>query len=78
MSIGSVCDNGNEVLFTKDKGIVRSRDGKTIVTFERDKGLYVATLKARRGDFTGTSGERAKKVPAQGDEPGFTRQGVTD
>ena len=78
MSIGRVCGNGSQVLFTKDKGVVTSKDGKAIVTFERDKGLYVATPTARTGNFTTTIGGRATKTPTRDDEPGFTGQGVTE
>ena len=77
MSIGRICDNGNEVLITKERGVVTSKTGKAIATFERDKGLYVATLRARKGDFTSTIGERAGGVPKQVGEPGFTGQGAT-
>ena len=77
MSIGRICDNGNEVLFTKDKGVVTGKNGKVIVTFERDKGLYVATLTAKKRNFTDLNGERASKPGAQIGEPGFTGQGVT-
>ena len=69
MSIGRICDNGNEVLFTKDKGVVTGKDGKAIVTFTRGKGLHVATLTARRGSLTSTIGERARGAQAQGSEP---------
>ena len=46
MSVGRICDNGNEVLFTHDKAIVRGTDGKELCTFTRQAGgLYVAKLK---------------------------------
>ena len=46
MSVGKICDNNNEVLFTHDKAIVRGCDGKEICTFHRQPGgLYVAKLK---------------------------------
>ena len=48
MSIGEICDKGNTVIFTKDKGIVKSPDGAEIRVFERDKGLYVAKIRASR------------------------------
>ena len=46
MSVGRICDNGNEVLFTADKAIVRGTDGTELCTFTRTNGgLYVAKLK---------------------------------
>ena len=46
MSVGRICDNGNEVLFTADKAIVRGTDGTELCTFTRSGGgLYVAKLK---------------------------------
>ena len=46
MSVGRICDNGNEVLFTKDKAVVRGEDGKELCVFSRSPGgLYVARLK---------------------------------
>ena len=48
MSIGGMCDKGNTVTFTKHNGVVTSPDGKEICVFERDRGLYVAKVRARR------------------------------
>ena len=46
MSVGGICDNGNEVLFTADKAIVRGTDGTELCTFTRTGGgLYVAKLR---------------------------------
>ena len=46
MSVGKICDNNNEVLFTHDRAIVRGCDGKELCTFHRQPGgLYVAKLK---------------------------------
>ena len=48
LSISKMCDKGNTVTFTKQKGVVTSPDGKEICVFERDRGLYVAKVKVRR------------------------------
>ena len=77
MSIGRICDNGNSVLFTKERGVVKSPSGKEICTFDRDKGLYIAHLKASKGTFTAPNGKLSPSVQAKGAEPGFTGQGVT-
>ena len=46
MSVGKICDNNNEVLFTHDKAVVRGADGVEFCTFHRQPGgLYVAKLK---------------------------------
>ena len=50
MSIGRICDSDSTARFTKESGVVRSKGGKAIFTFEPDKGLYEAQLKAKRGD----------------------------
>ena len=46
MSVGRICDNGNEVLFTQDKAVVRNPEGQEVCVFTRSPGgLYVAKLK---------------------------------
>ena len=36
MSIGKMCDKGNTVTFTKEKGIVTSPEGVEVCVFERE------------------------------------------
>ena len=50
MSIGKICDKGNTMTFTKDKGIVNGPDGSQICVFERDRGLYVAKVRVKRDE----------------------------
>ena len=46
MSVGRICDNDNEVLFTKETVVVRDSKGREICVFTRTAGgLYVARLK---------------------------------
>ena len=48
MSVGKLCDNGLDIVFKKDKAIVRAPDGATVCTFERQEGgLYVAKLRLK-------------------------------
>ena len=49
LAIGKACDKGNSATFTKEKAIVYSPAGKGILTFTRERGLYVAKVKAKRG-----------------------------
>ena len=53
MSVGRICDNEMDVLFsdTKAKVIARS-DGATVCTFERQNGgLYLAKFRLKKPDF---------------------------
>jgi hypothetical protein len=48
MSVGKICDNNNEVLFSKDRAVVRDSTGAEICVFTRQPGgLYTAKLKLR-------------------------------
>ena len=51
MSIFRFCDNGNEVFFTKNEGIVRNSKGVTIARFPRQRGLYVGKFKLRNPKY---------------------------
>ena len=51
MSISRICDNDNEVLFTKKEGIVRNSKGVTIARFPRQRGLYVGKFKLRNPKY---------------------------
>jgi hypothetical protein len=64
-SVSKMCDAGCEVKFTKGSGIV-TKDGKTIATYQRVGGLYVAEFEATDRDSGGTADEPAP----------FTRQGA--
>jgi len=61
-SVSQICDNGCEVHFTKEKGIV-TKNGRTIATFPRRGGLYVGEVTVR-------------SPPGRAAKSGFTRQGV--
>ena len=46
MSVGRMCDNGNEVLFKAERAVVRNAKGVEVCIFDRQPGgLYVAKLK---------------------------------
>ena len=51
MSIARMCDNDNEVLFTKTEGIVRNAKGVTIAKFPRQRGLYVGKFQLRNPNY---------------------------
>ena len=59
MSVGKICDNGMEILFTDQRAVVRDKsDGTELCAFERKPGgLYIGKFRL--------------KAPS----PGFTRQG---
>ena len=45
-SVGKICDNGNQVLFTHDTAVVKHPKGEEVCVFKRQPGgLYVAKLK---------------------------------
>ena len=49
MSVGRICDLGNNILFGKDKATVTAPNGEEIFSFVRENGgLYVARLKLKR------------------------------
>ena len=50
MSIAKICDKGNTVTFTKEKGVVNGPDGSQICMFVRERGLYVADVKVKIGE----------------------------
>ena len=46
MSVGRICDNGNEVLFKAEQAVVRNAQGSEVCVFDRQPGgLYIAKLK---------------------------------
>ena len=46
MSVGRICDNGNEVLFNHERAVVRDAKGVELCVFTRQPaGLYTAKLK---------------------------------
>ena len=46
VSVGKICDNGNDVLFTADKATVRDPHGEEVCVFDRQPGgFYIAKLK---------------------------------
>ena len=48
MSVGKICDNDNEVRFTKTRAVVLDSHGAEICVFTRQPGgLYTAKLKLR-------------------------------
>ena len=52
MSVGRICDNDNEVTFSKTKAVVRDKDGQDVCTFQRQPGgLYTARLKLKAPSF---------------------------
>ena len=45
-SVGKICDSGCKVIFGPTKAeVVKNTTGKTVCTFHRKNGLYIATLK---------------------------------
>ena len=50
-SVGKICDNGCSVTFDAKGATVKSKEGKSVCTFERRNGLYVTTLNLQRPDF---------------------------
>ena len=45
-SVGKICDSGCSVNFEADKAVVKQKKtGKTVCTFMRKGGLYIANLK---------------------------------
>ena len=45
MSVGRICDEGFDVLFTGDSADVRDKSGKSVVSSKRhDGGLYLAKM----------------------------------
>ena len=48
MSVGRICDQGYQCLFTKATAQVISPDGATVVEFQRQGGLYVTKLKLKK------------------------------
>ena len=49
MSVGRICDLGNNINFGKNKAVVTAPNGDQICCFTRDNGgLYVARLKFKR------------------------------
>ena len=63
VSIGEICDNGNAVAFTKEKGVVKTSGGKALYEFKRKQGLYGANFVAKR---LGPNANGAKDPPAKG------------
>ena len=50
MSVSQTCDNDLEVHFNKLRGWVTDEEGKTIATFPRRGGLYVAEMTLKNPD----------------------------
>ena len=48
MSVGRICDQGYQCLFTQTEARVVDSEGKTVVEFQRSGGLYVAKLKLKK------------------------------
>ena len=44
MSVGKICDQGHEVVFRRDGGVIRSLYDGTETRFARDKGLYMLNI----------------------------------
>ena len=52
MSVGRICDNDNEVTFTKTQAVVRDSQGHDVCTFQRQpSGLYTAKLRLKAPGF---------------------------
>ena len=52
MSVGRICDNDNEVTFSKTKAVVRDKEGHDVCTFQRQpSGLYTAKIKLKAPGF---------------------------
>ena len=48
-SVGKICDSGCKVIFSMDRvEVVHEKSGKRACSFQRQGGLYVATLKLGR------------------------------
>ena len=47
MSVSRICDHGLECLFTKKNAKILSPDGAVLAVFEREGGLYTATMKLK-------------------------------
>jgi hypothetical protein len=58
-SVSKICDSGATVKFDSPEAIVRNKNGRVLVKFERQGGLYVAEFsinpKAKAASFTGQS-----------------------
>lgn len=49
MSVGKICDNGMDVVFSADKAKVVTKEGAEVCTFERvNGGLYLAKFRLKR------------------------------
>jgi len=63
-SVSKVCDQGAEVNINKHRAVI-TKEGKTVATFNRQRGLYVATMRLKR--------PKMKKDPVN--DAGFTGPG---
>jgi hypothetical protein len=63
-SVSKVCDQGAEVNINKHRAVI-TKEGKTVATFNRQRGLYVATMRLKR--------PKMKKEPVN--DAGFTGPG---
>ena len=54
-SVSRICDNGCEVSFNSDRGIV-TKSGREVARFNRSGGLYVATLNVQEPSRKGEPG----------------------
>ena len=49
MSVGKICDNGMDVVFSADKARVVTKEGAEVCMFERvNGGLYLAKFRLKR------------------------------
>ena len=47
MSVSRICDQGLECLFTKEGAKILTQSGETVATFQREGGLYTATMRLK-------------------------------
>ena len=47
LSVSMVCDQGIECRFTETDARVMDKSGKTLVTFQRQGGLYISKLRLK-------------------------------
>ena len=47
MSVGRVCDQGLDCLFSKSSAKILSAQGEVLAVFERDGGLYTSTMRLK-------------------------------
>ena len=47
MSVSQVCASGHKCLFEKDHALIMNAQGETLVKFEMQGGLYVATMRLK-------------------------------